>query len=370
MKKWQLSVLSITLASIAGCSSVGMGSKQVDYRGGASVAPSLEVPPEMSTPATDDRFKVPQADSSGIATYSSYNQKQPASAVAASNPAVLPTVKGVHLERNGTQRWLVVEDKAENVWPTVKTFLQETGLTLKTEDPATGVLETNWAENRAKIPQEGLRSLVGKVFDNLYSSGQRDQFLVRLERSKDGNRTEIYLTHHGMEEVLAEDRNTSKWQARPADPELEAIMLQRLMVRLGGSPAQAQAIVADEVAKTPVGSGEAKLQEIYDGSQIILIRDNFEHSWRRVGLAIEKSGFIIEDKDRASGVYLLRRAKVEESWADKLKFWQDKPDMKARYRVTVKENNGVSEVSAGDQDGTSTEDSRALVESLYKNLAP
>lgn len=369
MKKWQLSVLSITLASVAGCGSMDTGSKQVDYRGGGVAVPALEVPPEMSTPATDDRFKVPQADGGGVATYSSYNQRQTGQPVAGT-PNVLPTSKGVRLEREGSQRWLVVADKAENLWPTVKTFCQENGLSIKTEDPATGVLETEWLENRAKIPQEGVRSWLGKVFDNLYSSGIRDQYRIRLERSKDGNSTEIRITHRGMEEVLTSDSNTSKWQARPADPEMEAIMLQRLMVRLGGTATQAQAIVTSEVEKAPAGSGEAKLQEIYDGSQVILIRDSFDKSWRRVGLSIEKSGMTIDDKDRTSGVYLLRHGAVEESWLDKLKFWQDKPDANARYRVTVRETNGVCEVSAGDQDGSSTEASKKLLESLYQNLAP
>ena len=139
-------------------------------------------------------------------------------------------------------------------------------------------METDWAENRAKIPQGGIRNVIGKVFDNIYSSGERDQYRARLERGKDGASTEIYITHRGMEEVLSADKNTSKWKARANDPEMEAIMLQRLMVRFGGSEAQA--------ASESGPAGAATLQEIFDGSKIIVVNDVFDRSWRRVGLAI------------------------------------------------------------------------------------
>jgi outer membrane protein assembly factor BamC len=366
MKKLHIGIVGLTLVSIAGCSSMGLGSKRVDYKAGAVAAPSLEIPPEMTTPAGDDRFKIP-GETGGVATYSNYNKNGANQTAAAATPNVLPEVKGVHLEKNGTQRWLVINDKAENVWGTVKAFWQESGLAIKTEDQAIGVMETDWVENRAKIPQEGLRSVIGKVFDGLYASGERDQYRTRLERSKDGTSTEIYVTHRGMEEVLAADKNTSKWQARANDPELEAIMLQRLMLRLGGTPEQVAAIASDTI-KSSAATGEAKLQEIYDGSQIIVISDAFDKSWRRVGLAIEQSGFTIEDKDRAKGIYLLRHAKVEQGWLDKLKFWKDAPNENARYRVTVKDSGVACEVATTDQDGAKTEDSKALLASIFKHI--
>ncbi len=364
MKKLHIGIIGLTLVSVAGCSSMGLGSKRVDYKTGASVAPSLEVPPEMTTPATDDRFKIP-SEAGGVATYSDYSRTGSQSASAVS---VLPAIKGVRLDRNGAQRWLVVDDKAENVWLTVKTFWQENGLAIKTEDQAIGLMETDWVENRAKIPQEGLRSVIGKVFDGLYSSGERDQYRTRLERSKDGTSTEIYITHRGMEETLSGDKNTSKWQMRANDPELEAIMLQRMMVRLGGTPAQVVAVATD--LNKPSGTGEAKLQEIYDGSQVILINDAFDKSWRRAGLAVEKIGLLVEDKDRAKGVYLLRTPTVERSFFEKLQFWKDVPPANMRYRLTVKDTNGVCEVAMSDQDGVSTADSKKWLVDIFKHINP
>src|SRR5665811_491698 len=189
MKILHLGICSVVLVSLAGCSAVGLGNKRIDYRAGAVQVPSLEVPPDLTAPETDDRFKVGEGEP--VATYSAYTKGEVATP-SRSASAVLPVVKGVSLERNGAQRWLLVADRAENVWPVVKAFLNETGLSIHSEDQAAGLIETDWVENRAKIEQGAIRSVIGKVFDNLYSSGERDQYNIRLERSKDGASTEIY----------------------------------------------------------------------------------------------------------------------------------------------------------------------------------
>lgn len=371
MKVLHIGIASVVLISLVGCSSMGVGNKRIDYRTGAEDVPALEVPPDLTTPGRDDRYKVPGGDDETVATYSDYSKGGPDAAQGRTSSAVLPVVRGVHMERNGTQRWLVVNDKAENVWPVVKAFWLETGLTLSSEDQAAGVMETAWAENRANISQDGLRSIIGKVFDNLYSSGERDQYRTRLERGKDGESTEIYITHRGMEEVLSADGNTSKWQPRANDPGMEAEILQRLMVRLGGSAAQATEAAAASGAAAPVvagGDGKASLQEIFDGSSIIVVNDAFDKSWRRVGLAIERAGLAVEDKDRARGIYFLRPVKAESGWMDKLQFWKDSENPDARYRVNVKDGGAACEVSVTDQDGEHNDATRLLLEAVYKNI--
>ena len=379
MKVLHIGIAGAALISLVGCSSMGLGNKRIDYRGGGQEVPSLEVPPDLTTPTSEDRYKVPVGDGESVASYSDYSQGG-AKAAAQSNgtvaSAVLPEVKGVRLERNGTQRWLVVSDKAENVWPVVKAFWQEIGLTVKTEDQAAGIMETDWAENRAKISQDGLRSVIGKVFDNLYSSGERDQYRTRLERSKDGLSTEVYVTHRGMDEVVSADQNTSKWKPRAADPEMEAEILQRLMVRFGGSPVQAATAVAADGAVAPNESGAkaggpdgaANLVEIFDGSKIIVINDAFDKSWRRVGLALEHAGLAVDDKDRAKGFYFLRPAKVESGWMDKLQFWTDSESSNRRYRVNVKDGGATCEVSVTDQDGAGDDAGKQTIEAIYKNI--
>lgn len=368
MKVLHIGISGVALASLIGCSSVGLDNKRVDYRSGATQAPALEVPPDLTSPGSDERYRVPQGSGESVATFSDYSKGS--GTAGQGRVAVLPEVKGVRMERDGARHWLVVNDVPENVWLVVKAFLQENGLAIKSEDQAAGVIETDWAENRANIPQGAVRNVIGKVFDGIYSSGERDQYRVRLERNKDGKSTEVYITHRGMQEVSSSDQSTSKWQARPNDPELETIMLQRLMARFGGSQtAAAGTTKATAGGDAPSGAaGAARLEEIFDGSKIIVIDDAFDRSWRRTGLAIERTGLAVEDMDRTRGIYFLRPAKVEKGWMDKLMFWEDDEDAVNRYRVNVRDGGTACEVSVTDQDGASDETSTQILEAIYKNI--
>lgn len=365
MKVLKIGVSSVVLVSLVGCGAMGLGNKRIDYRAGAEQAPTLEIPPDLSTPETDSRYRV--TDGESVASYSDYAKGSAASPVHGSvASSVLPAVKGVSLERNGAQRWLLVQESAENVWPTVMAFLHETGLNVKTENQAAGIIETDWVENRASIPQGVIRSTIGKVFDGMYSSNQLDQYLVRLERARDGAGTEVYITHRGKEEMLEADGSSSRWQTRDSDPALEAEMLQRLMVRFGGTTPVQAAVATGEGSSASTGT--ASLLEIFDGSSVIVINDAFDKSWRRVGLAIERAGLVVEDKDREKGVYYLRAAQAEKGWLDTLQFWKDDADSNVRYRVSVKDGGASCEVSVTDQNGVSSDASKQRLAAIYKNI--
>ncbi|MDO8812800.1 MAG: outer membrane protein assembly factor BamC [Gallionella sp.] len=370
MKVLPIGMFSIALVLLAGCNATGLGNKRIDYRTGAEQAPTLEVPPDLTAPGSDERYRVPQGDEETVATFSDYSKGGAATRRNAN--AVLPEVKNVRLERNGTQRWLTVRDKPENVWAVVRSFWQENGLAIKSENQAAGVMETDWAENRANIPQDGIRGVIGKVFDNIYSSGERDRYRTRLERSKDGVNTEIYITHYGMEEVLSADKISTKWQARANDPEIEAAVLQRLMVRFGGSEVQPIAGAATTGAATTTGAakrtGTATLQGIFDGSVIILMSDAFDKSWHKIGLAIERTGLAVEDKDRAKGIYFLSPAKAESGLLDKMQFWKESKNDSTRYRVNIKDGITSCEVSVTDQNGAGDGAAKQIIEAIFKNI--
>lgn len=157
----------------------------------------------------------------------------------------------VRIERDGNQRWLVVARPADQLWEPVRDFWMENGFVYTLENRDLGLLETDWAENRAKLPQDIIRQTIGKVFDGLYSTGERDKFRTRLERRADGG-TEIYVSHRGMVEVYS---NTQKdqtiWQPRAADPELETEFLRRMMVKLGVTEEQSRAAAAAPLPTTP-----------------------------------------------------------------------------------------------------------------------
>ena len=340
----------------AGCSSTdGLldGSSRIEYKT-ATKLPPLDVPPDLTAPARDDRYQVPgAAGGTTLSGYQAGRSQQPLPGTT----AVLPSVEGMRVERAGDQRWLVVNEPPDKLWPLVKTFWQENGLLIAREIPEAGVVETEWAENRAKIPDSWIRRTLGSLIEPLHSSGERDKYRTRLERAPGGG-TEIYISHRGLAEVyVSEDRTQTAWQPRPSDPGLEAEFLRRLMVRLGAPEGEARA----RVASAQPAAQRATLKKGLDGAELLEVLEPFDRAWRRVGLALDRVGFTVEDRDRQKGVYFVRYAdpqaelagKKDEGLLARLAFWRDaKPKVKAeQYRVSVTAADDSSRVRVLDSSG-------------------
>ena len=372
MNKLHTAVIITCLLALAGCHTLGIEKKRVDYKSASASArePSLEVPPDLTTPESEDRYAIPESNGESVESYSDYARgagNQPQRSTAAGN--VLPPVQGVHLEHSGTQYWLVVDGPAESVWPKVKQFWQENGFTLKTDNPQAGVMETNWLENRANIPEGGIRKLLGKVLSDVYDSGMRDRYMTRLERSKDGKSTNVYITHYGMQEVLTgSDKDSSKWEPRPRDPDLEAAMLQMLMARLGGNGTTATQAVGATGA-TATGGAVPMLQRMSDGSTAIMLKEPFGRCWQSVEGALDQAGLALDDKDRASGVLYLRTKAKESSFLNELEFWKDKDNGPARIQVLVHQDATGCMVTASAEDGSTNADTQRVIDSLYRALS-
>ena len=244
---------------------------------------------------------------------------------------------------------------AEKLWPVVKNFWQENGLLIAQEYPEAGILETNWAENRAPIKDSWVNSKIGSIFRPLASTGTRDKYRTRLERTPDGG-TEVYISHRGLVEVYTSDENTeTAWQPRPSDPGLEIEFLRRLMVQLGTPAEQAKR----QIAAVPAPKSRANLKKGANGEEMLEVLEPFDRAWRRVGLALDRVGFTVEDRDRQKGVYFVRYAdprgqKKDQGLLDKLAFWRsDKPEVKPeQYRVSVTGAADTSEVQVLDHNGT------------------
>jgi outer membrane protein assembly factor BamC len=357
-------VYALALTSLAGCSSVNslIEGDKLDYRS-ASKAPTvtLEVPPDLTQLQRDSRYAIPEANS-GTATASTYNAalgaRAPAATATPANIVAPKAIDDMRIERDGKQRWLVVKQTPEALWPQLKDFWQDNGFLISIDSPQTGIMETDWAENRAKIPEDILRRTLGKVFDSLYSTGERDKFRTRLERGPDGT-TEIYISHRGAQEVLkgsAAQTEGTIWTARPSDPELEADFLSRLMTRLGSDASRAKTVVASVQPQQP----KAKLVK-GGGSSYVEVDEAFDRAWRRVGLALDRVGFTVEDRDRGMGVYFVRyvdqdaeaQKKAEKGFLSRLfSFGSDDDKAKAeRYRIVVKGVGTNSQVSVQNNDG-------------------
>ena len=360
------------VASLLGACSMSLEQKKIDYKS-AGKAPSLEVPPDLSAVSQDDRFAVPDTSGRGSATYSAYNKERIA------NPQrdganLLPELSNAHVERAGSERWLVVKATPEQVWPVIREFWQENGFLIKTENPETGIMETDWAENRAKIPQDVIRNVLGKVLDSLYSTPERDKFRTRLEPGKDTGTTDIYISHRGMYEVIqgGDGGSGTVWEPRPADPGLEAEFLRRLMVRFGVEQSRAKELLAADSA--PV---RAKLTRLADGGSKLALDDPFDRAWRRVGLALDRVGFTVEDRDRSQGIYYVRYVdpetdgdnNVKKGWFSKLAFWRsnNKKNSADKYQVKVSD---ASQISVLTKDGATdkSETANKILNLLYEQL--
>lgn len=342
------------MVALAGCSSLdGLTSgDKVDYRTRAAKTEPLDVPPDLTQLARDGRYQ-PQ---SGVVSASTLKQGGGVGGGIAAAPAaavVAPTaLADMRIERQGNSRWLVSGLPPETLYPLLRGFWLERGFTLAEDNPQIGVMETSWAENRAKIPMDIVRSTLGRVFDNLYSTSERDRFRTRIERTATGS--EVYISHRGMQEIYTDQRREQTiWQPRPTDPGLEAEFLSRLMVKLGAKDDSARATVA-AATPAPAKARAATATTSAATSATMELDEGFERAWRQVGLALDRSGFTVEDRDRTQGVYFVRY--IDPKFAGK-----DEPNLfaklfsfmgkkvetggPARYRVTVKSEGEISTVS-------------------------
>ncbi len=371
-----LATLIVLAVAASGCSI--FDGKKLDYKS-AGKAPSLEAPPDLVMPAGDNRFAVPDIVPRGAASFSSYDRERSGKPQLAGAQALLPKVDKVAIERAGGQRWLVVQAPAEEVWPVVKDFWQELGFIMSLESPEAGLLETDWAENRAKLPQGGVRGFFSRALDSVYSTAERDKFRTRLEPLADG-RTEIYVSHRGMVEVFEgtqgggdQGQGRTMWQPRPANPELEAEMLRRLMLRFGVDDARAQTLLADKTAPL-----QATQSRSVDAAPSLNLPESFDRAWRRVGLALDRIGFVVEDRDRVGGIYFVRYADPEadsgkkKGFLSRLAFWSS-DEVKAqtlRYQVRLKGADENTQLAVYMDDGTpaNNETGKRIASLLFEQL--
>jgi len=350
-------LLGMGLAACSYLPSIDL-SKKVDYKS-ANKLPPLEVPPDLTRPTPDDRYTVPDINPRSTATYSEYSRERAGRKPGAVSP-VLPDQDSARIMRDGSQRWLVVKGEPAQIWPVVKDFWQEAGFIVNVEVPEAGVMETDWAESRARLENIGLvRGLLSRLLDQVYTTSERDKFRTRLERGTEPGTTEIYVSHRGMEEVYtspsSSELSDTRWQPRPPDPTLEAEMLGRLMTRFGVEQSRVKA----QLATGTTVQQRATLQKGADGTRTLTLDEQFDRAWRRVGLALDRVGFTVEDRDRSKGLYFVRyidpqidNKAAEKGWLSRLKFWGSDKTKQEQYRIEVKDNSGGCLVKVLSKDGS------------------
>jgi outer membrane protein assembly factor BamC len=409
--------VSCLLLAVTACDSIPFIDNSSDYKGAGRSKP-LEVPPDLTAARTSDAYSVP-----GSATYSTYSQDQEGQEVGVEK--VLQSPEGVHMEKAGSQRWLVVNAPAEKIWPVIREFWLDQGFAVRVESPEVGLMETEWVKADAIKLEEDKRN-VGEKFDawldRLSGLADRRKFRTRIEQGEKPDTTEIYMTHLTVAGAPDDGKNRVQTQlgeietgyradadkksntVEEFDRDLDAELLRRLMVKLGIAEKQSKEIVANAAAVK-----HAKVAKESDSSVTLQLDDAFDRAWRRVGLALDRIGFVMEDKDRSNGLYFVRYADVdiddtpkkkkglletlkfwgddddkdkknapeekdERSFADKLKFWKgkdEKTDPAKQYRIKLTENqDGTTNVNVVDQDGKRNPSTTAnrIISLLYEQL--
>jgi outer membrane protein assembly factor BamC len=379
----------VVLLGAGACTSSGslFGDDKVDYRNEAVKTRPLDVPPDLSQLSRESRYQ--PVGGAVTASAAAAAAASAAGGIAAAPGAVTPSValaklENMRIERSGQQRWLVVSQQTpEQLWPKVKNFWERTGFTLTVENAAAGFMETNWSENRAKLPNDVVRNLLGSLARNLFDTGERDLFRTRLERNGDGS-VEVFVSHRGIEEVVSGAfRDTTVWRPRPSDPALEAEMLARLMLALAPAQAEAaarpapQALAAASAAVAAAPAAAARARATGSNERAAMeVDETFDRAWRRVGLVLDRGGFTVEDRDRASGVYFVRYSDPTSAGQDEPNFFArvfggaKDPQTPVRYRIVLKGAGAKTsvEVRASDGGTTTGENGQRIIARLVEDL--
>lgn len=356
--------LTACAAALSGCSMLGINfsDDSVQYESSTSRAP-LEIPPDLTAIPKNDRYTVPQRPQIVSANAEAAKVELNAEKSGDKPGSLLPVTQVAKVMRDGQVRWVHVNAPAEKVWPVLQDFWATMGLQIKDQDAASGVIQTEWAENKANLPRDIIRGTLGKVLDFVYDTGERDQYRARMERNDD-NTCNIYITHRQMVEVLkGKQEDSTIWQPGPSDPQLEAEMLSRLALKLETEfnpeikPEAAREAAREEVVKQT--QAVTDLINDADGKAVeLVINEPFDRAWRRAGLAMDRAGFNLVDRDRSRGIYLISyldsdyeaKKKAERGFFANM-FNKDQPVEAPEYRIRLAESDGKTRVTVTGPDG-------------------
>jgi len=370
-KKLLSSGLLLSLLFMVGCDSLPslndtFAGRKVDYKKQSRSIDRLEVPPDMnSSRLDDDVMQIPQVASRNKETSGILPQNE-------ISRTVLPAQTNINLMRDEDVRYLVIDAPVELVWTRMREFWLNKGMLIKRENPQTGILETEWAENRADIPQGFIRNALGKVLEGFYSAATRDKYRVRLEHQK-GGQVALFLTHYGMQEVIESDRTERViWTPRPRDAELEAEMLGQMMVFYGMEAGKAKQLLAKKAQQQ---IDKAVMARDRDGNTLLLVKETYPRAWRRTGVALDRVNFVVEDRDRKQGLFYVSYNDPladtgDKGFFDKFNFWQQKEEIRTAYRIKLTDQGDNTEVTVLDEQDKrlTSETAKRILTLLYEQL--
>lgn len=390
---WQnagIGLAAIAAVVVGGCSSFSadkvLPDRKVEYKKSRQAEKDLEVPPDLTSSTIASGEYLPDAGTPVVTTYSEFAGEQAGTPAARVTRGVLPESPNAQLQRDGQQRWLMVDADVDAVWDSVVDFWRENGILLMEQDPVAGTMRTTWIENRADIKSDFITNFLRSTLDSIYSTGTRDQFRVRLERGSREGTTELYLSHYRMEERLVSQTGGTEvdrhiWVPKGTDPELEAIMLQKILVHMGIEAERAERLAQAGSQAAGVPATQRRSELITGrGAPRLIVNDDFARSWRLVGIALDRVGFSVEDRDRTKGHYYVRyndpsreQRDQEEGLLSKLAFWSDDEkivDSGSRYIIALRETGVTTETTVLNEQGETeqSETARRILTLIHEQI--
>ncbi|NPT41362.1 outer membrane protein assembly factor BamC [Paraburkholderia sp. 1N] len=355
---------------VAGCGT--SSPTKIDYKSDSkSKQVSLAVPPNMIDETSDQRSLPPQGGETSLSTLKQVQAQAPAT----NTLTVVPPVNGMHIQRDGTESWLVIDNKApDQAWAQIRRFWQEQGFLLVVDQRDKGVMETDWNETHAQINEGLIRDTLSKAMGNSYVSSERNKYRTRLEAAPNGG-TYVFISQKGMREAITGTNNDSTtWQAKPNDPGLEQEYLKRLMAALAladsrtnpgntqsaelspagaqtapnaataGAKSAAAAAAAQNVAlsaQPPMPDDSANSTAAQFSSTELTLGEPYDRAWLRVGLALDRSNFTVDDRDASRGLYFVRYVDPKDMTSAEQGFWSQvfhgkKEKIAKQYLVNVR----------------------------------
>jgi len=350
-------VVGIFVFLMLGCSSTS--GIDDDYKGVYDIKKSsegsLEVPPDLSAPDSSNALRVPSLSNTGV-NFSDYSNLE----LDASGNVLPKSTAGVRFVREGRSFWLEVNSKPDELWAQSRNFFKDLGFTFVSQNPVHGIMETEWLENRFDAPTGWFASMLG----GLYSAGLMDKYRIRIERGNRDNVSLLFITHQGLKEksygAWSDTDVTVKWEARESNPELEAEMLQRFLVFQGVTKAQAKRLTSQNKNQmTKLIKDEA------GNTKLIEVNEIFPRTWRRISIAMDRLGLIVEDRNRSKGIYYIKTTEdfikgdsEDKSWFESIFGSSDKQLEIATFQLSVDdlENKTVISLmnSSGEKDASQT----------------
>lgn len=285
--------LVLVLVSVLVVSACTTGDRRQAKYLQADYLTQLELPPNLiadEARVTRSQLNLPKPTETAISSYRTGvtamgGPEEKAVVAEKKEPQVAPVFEGLRLRSDGDLHWLEIDRNADDIWPLLTDFWSHEGVSLMTNEPLLGFMETDWIVKYQVSEEEGFFARMAKRLDK----DKTDRFRMRVSRGDGAGQTRVSITHSGRQNIVGDD--VSYMAPRASEAQLEVELLSRLLVYMGLTRQDATALLrsykpfAKRAQRSTVD--EATMEMTGDTAFV----------WPRVLRAIDRLGFEVAEKD-------------------------------------------------------------------------